>query len=784
MSSLSIGSRCNANELEQVAHLRLDGFIMSVAQGNPDLRENLADLREKSLILIALFAGALGYAWFLWVGWTRPNGFVLTDAWIGVGLLILSAVISCVMKDRYLHIATHLLVWSILGATVCAMLVFPSPELVYLFILPVIFASVLLSQPSHLLVAAVANLIILAIDLARVGISLPPTDVTIPLVLGALIIRLLSSDVAIPTAIITLVTAASWVSARNLYTAMTWVLCGYERARRNEEIVRERQGELRRALKALDEATHRLERVNYMLALARDQAEEARRLKQQFAQTISHELRTPLNLIVGFTELMTESPEYYGAQLPPAYLRDLNIVHRNACHLQGMINDVLDLARIEAAQMSLMPEEADPVALVQEAVTTARSLVEARGLALLTEIEPDLPRLWIDPTRIRQVLFNLLNNAAHFTDEGSVTVSARRQGEEVIFAVADTGVGIAPEDIARIFEEFQQADGGTRRRHGGAGLGLAISQRFVELHGGRIWAESQVGQGSTFHFSLPVGQTDLATAPGSRPAETTSAVSAKGGEELVLLAVTRSPAAAALLMRYVRGFRTVVVPDLDQAQHAARQLMPQAAVIDRACEKLDSERLEALVREWGLMRVPVVACPLPGGELLHQMPVDGYLIKPVSRRSVWDVLRQFGRDIDKVLVVDDDQDFVLLMSRILEDNPVRRYQVISAYNGQEGLTMVHHHQPDLVFLDLGLPDMEGAQVIERIRSNPRWQHIPVVVVSGQDEIGNQEALAGAIVIAKADGLMPAEIVRWIQDVVDTTVTTLPAPPASQAVPVP
>ena len=757
---------------------------MSVAHANSGLPENLADLQEKSLAIIALFAGALGYTWFLWVGWTRPAGATLAIAWVGVGLLTLGVAASYVLKRRHLQLAAHLLVGSSLAATVCAMLVFPLPDLAYLLILPVIFASVLLSQGAHLLIATAAGLLILALDLTRTGPPLPSARVTPPVMVGALITRLLSHHPMLPIAIIALVTAASWVSARNLYTALTWVLHAYERARDNEETARQRQAELRRALKALDEATYRLERANYMLALAGDQAEEAQRLKQQFAQTISHELRTPLNLIVGFTELMTESPEYYGAELPPTYLRDLNIVHRNACHLQEMINDVLDLARIEAAQLSLVLQDSDPAQLIQEAVTTARSLVEARGLALRTEVEPGLPSLRVDPTRIRQVLFNLLNNAARFTDEGSVTVKAHRRGDEVTFAVADTGVGIAPDEVPRIFEEFHQADGSTRRSHGGVGLGLAISQRFVRLHGGRIWVESELGRGSTFYFSLPVGESCPTAAPPARPTGAGGTALAEAAERPVLLAVTRSPSAAALLMRYVRGFRTVIVPNLEQAHRYARQLMPQVAVIDQACENLEPGSLSQLAARWDLPRVPFVACPLPGGELLHQLAVDGYLIKPVSRRSVWDVLRRFGENVDRVLVVDDDQDFVLLMSRMLEDNPVRRYQVLSAFTGQDALTMLQHHQPDLVFLDLGLPDMDGSQVIERMRSNPAQRHIPIVIVSGQDEMGSTQTMRGAVVIARADGLMPSEVVHWIQEVADTTIKSGPAPPALRAAPAP
>jgi LPXTG-motif cell wall-anchored protein len=738
----------------------------------PDFREELADLQTESIKPMSLLTGVIGYLWLIWVllpetGGESPGFF----AWFGSSLFALSAGLSYGLKNRSLRVASALLVWGTLIATTCGVLSFQSPGFVYLLILPITFANVLLDQRAVAAIVIIVIAFTLVIGTARAEGPLLTAEGMSPVVI----------DIVVPPMVITLVALASQLSARNLHTALAWVWNGYELAHSSELMVRKQAGELRRALKSLDEATHRLERTNYMLALARDQADEARRLKQQFVQTISHELRTPLNLIVGFTELMAETPGYYGAQLTPAYLRDLSIVYRNACHLQDLVNDVLDLARIEAVQMTVLPEEIDPTVLVQEALNTVRNLVESRGLTLEAEIGPDLPPLWVDPTRIRQVLFNLLNNAVRFTENGGITVSVCSEGEEVIFAVADTGVGIAPEYIDRIFEEFQQADGSTRRRHGGAGLGLAISQRFVELHNGRIWVESQVGHGSTFYFSLPAGRTDLVKASsdhvqGSKQAVATGPVSAKGSEEPVLLAVTRSLSAATLLTRYVNNCRTVAVSDLEEARHAARSLMPQAVIVDRMCEEIDSPQLEALARELGLTHIPFVACPLPGeAPLCQRLAVNGYLVKPVSRQGVWDVIRRFGKDVDSVLVVDDDRDFVRLLSRILEDSPVRRYRVIGAYSGQQALVKIRQRQPDLVLLDLGLPDMDGSQLVERVRSNPEWQHVPIVIVSAHGETDSLKILEGGVSISRADGLMPGEVVRWVQHVVDTTVTTLPAP---------
>jgi signal transduction histidine kinase/CheY-like chemotaxis protein len=740
---------------------------MKKAKENSTLRDNLIELQMESAKLVAYFVAVIGYFWLVLLILPLTGRSAPVSAWVGVAILILSVTGYFILRGRFLGIALHVLIWGIFGAIVCAILTFQTLTIICLLTLPVIFASVLLDQREVFLIAVVASLFALTIGLIRIEAS--------PLLI----------DVILPIAVIILVTIALWLSARNLHIALDWVWNGYEQARHNEQIARNRQAELRRILKALDEASYRFERTNYMLKLARDQAEEARRLKQQFAQTVSHELRTPINLIVGFTEVMTQSPEYYGEQLPLAYMRDLRIVHRNARHLQTMLNDVLDLARIEAAQMGILPEEVDLTMLVQEAVDTARNLVERRGLVLHTDIEPGLPRIWIDPIRIRQVLFNLLNNAARFTEEGSVTVRVQQQEDEVLFAVADTGIGVASEDIDCIFEEFQQRDGSRQRRHGGIGLGLAISKRFVALHGGRIGVESDgvPGLGSTFYFKLPVNRTGRIVTSGNRPAGTKSIGPGKASEEPVLLTVTDSSSAATLLTRYVHGCRTVVVPDLEQARQMARQLMPQAVIIDRASEDLNLTELENLPQEWGLPRTPFMMCPLPGKTSLQQrLAVDGYLVQPISRQSLWNILRQFGERVDRVLVIDDDDDFVQLLSRML-DSPVRRYRVNSAYSGQEGLTMMRHRQPDLVLLDLMLPDMHGSEVIKAIRSTPKWQQIPIIVVSAPDEMDIQEVLRGGVMVVKEDGLKLAELVQWVQNVVNSTVTPLPAPPVLRTTPV-
>jgi len=729
--------------------------------GTQAIQEDLRTLQQDTLrkacrlSLIAAYAWVLTHLLLLGSDFAFAQSPSLRVAWIGMVTLISLSLLSQWAQARYV-LSSILLVAGLFVATSLALWAYGAPILAALFVLPVFFASVLLYPWTALLIWGAASGVL-------VLLSLPPGG---PIPLG-------SSLLAI--GILALASAAASIFSRNLYVALNWTWTEWQRASESEQAALERGSELRRALKALDEASARLERSNYSLHLARDQAEEARRLKQQFAQTISHELRTPLNLIVGFSELMVESPEYYGGALPAPYRRDLSIVQRNARHLQALVNDVLDLARIDAAQMSVVIEQVKPADLAENAVAIVRSLVESRGLYLRTEVEPGLPSLQVDATRIRQVLVNLLNNAARFTDQGGITLSVARADGSITFAVTDTGVGIAADDIPKVFEEFRQVDDVPRRRHQGAGLGLAISRRFVEMHGGHISVDSVVGQGSTFHFDLPLVVPEDAAVGQLAGALQPSTAGTQGPETPVLLAVTRSPLAIGLLSRYVRGCRTIAASSLPEAIEAARRLMPQVIVIDTANQAISPEQLRALLTDCRLPYTLGIACPLPGEDTNREMlGASGYLIKPVSRPVLWDALRQFGDDVDSILLVDDDRDFVRLMRRMLQD-PVRRYQVSAVHTGQQALDKLGEGLPDLVLLDLKLPDLDGNEVLARIRANPDWANLPVMIVSAQDEVEEGQAvLTGPFVVGNSSGLLPNQTVRFIQLAVETSAHSGPS----------
>ncbi|RLT39025.1 MAG: hypothetical protein DWI57_10955, partial [Chloroflexi bacterium] len=285
---------------------------------------------------------------------------------------------------------------------------------------------------------------------------------------------------------------------------LRWSLHHSQQARRQIEESRQASVGLKETQEDLLVANRTLALLNERLAAMRLVAEEAEKTKAAFVAKISHEFRTPLNMIIGLIDSLANAPEAYGQTLPAALLTDLEIVRRNGEHLTSMINDVLALSQAEAGQMVLHREWVDLREDIEKSVTVVRPLLDKKQLALQLLMHSDLPPVYCDRTRIRQVILNLVSNAARFTDAGGITVRAEAKGSDVVISVTDTGPGIVPEDVERIFEPFQQSSGGLWRDRGGSGLGLSISKQFIELHNGYISVESAVGLGSTFSFRLPI----------------------------------------------------------------------------------------------------------------------------------------------------------------------------------------------------------------------------------------------------------------------------------------
>ncbi|NPV08950.1 MAG: response regulator [Anaerolineae bacterium] len=485
--------------------------------------------------------------------------------------------------------------------------------------------------------------------------------------------------------------------------------------------VQERQAELNRAVKTLQLTNHLLQSSNRELEIARREADEGQRLKAQFAATVSHELRTPLSVILGFTDVMTRSPELYaGAFDSPRLCRDVAEIRRAARYLADLVDDILDLARIDALSMPISRTRASLAPVLEEAVTTVKAMLQGRPVTLTTSIEPDLPELYLDQGRISQVVLNLLTNAARFTDEGTIHLAARVVGREVVVSVSDTGVGIAEEQIPHIFDAFYQVNLSEGGRTQGKGLGLAIAKRLIQLHDGRIWCESRLGSGSTFHFALPISPRSV-----SRLARGSEA-GLPGGHRLpCILVLDESPLAAAYLRRHLEGYEVLWSASSDEAEVLLHQRRPHAVVVNSAAPGPVRQSVSALVPKG----VPLLSLPLPCEHWLRQDErFDHSFAKPLSLEQLAEALRGLpaGRD---VLVVDDDRSFVAFMRRALESvAPDRR--VHAAHDERGALAAVQKYRPGLVLLDLVMPVADGFTVAEAIRREVPGNDVRIAAVTG------------------------------------------------------
>jgi signal transduction histidine kinase len=416
-----------------------------------------------------------------------------------------------------------------------------------------------------------------------------------------------------------------WVVLRPLLMAVEWAWSHFEQSQAALGQARDTQVQLKQALEDLSSANVQLTRLNQLAQGLRGAAEAARRAKEAFVANVSHELRTPLNMIIGYSRMIVQNPHVYGERaIPPALLADLAVILRNSQHLASLVDDVLDLSQIEAGEMALSKEQADLVEILDSAVTIVRPLFESKRLYLETKLEQALPAVHVDRTRIREVLLNLLSNAGRFTERGGVTVRVARTGAHVRFSVADTGPGIAAEDMSKLFRPFQQLDDSLSRRHAGTGLGLTLSKRFVELHGGRMWLESNAGQGSTFYFTLPLDETPVAAggpmrwlkADWSMVARTRRSLAPAADVRPRFVVLDEAGTLCRLVTRYLDGFEITPAPDLAAAVKNLAETPAQALLVtDPGTLPWPSrpERLPAVASVPD--GTPVILCTIPGAPL-------------------------------------------------------------------------------------------------------------------------------------------------------------------------
>ncbi|MGI6206791.1 MAG: ATP-binding protein [Anaerolineae bacterium] len=494
------------------------------------------------------------------------------------------------------------------------------------------------------------------------------------------------------------------------------------------DLVREvqaRQEEINRLNKALKVSNGLLKRSLSELALATREAEEARHLKERFATTVSHELRTPLNIILGFVDVMQQYPEAYGdVNWTPLLRRDLGEIQRSARYLSSLVDDILDLARIQALKMPIRREQTDLGALVEEVVGLARRLLLHKPeVRLWADVPESFPSLHIDQTRIRQVLLNLLANACRFTTEGEIAVRVTPGPEEVTISVSDTGSGIAPDQLEAIFEEFRSDSDRVLAESEGAGkgLGLAIAKHFVQMHGGKIWAESTVGRGSTFHFTLPLGEKRVVPLPPPSAQDMP-----RSTVEPLLVLVDEGEEGRAYLERHLEGYQVQTAPDLVSARKLTQEAHPQAIVVNvpPLPEGATQAPLPPILPE----PVPVLQCSLPtGSRALEQHLFDDWLVKPITSEKLLGALARFP-EARRVFVVDDDRSFVRLVRRILGTMP-GRYEVAWAHHGEEALSALREHGADVALLDIALPGLDGRAIARALRQAPDGRSPALIAVT-------------------------------------------------------
>ena len=448
---------------------------------------------------------------------------------------------------------------------------------------------------------------------------------------------------------------------------------------------------------------------------------EVDQLKSQFLANMSHELRTPLNSIIGFSRVILKGID--GA-VSDMQQQDLTAIYNSGQHLLGLINDILDLARIEAGKMELNFEEVHLADMTTSVMSTAKGLVKEKPIQLLQRIPTTMPSVRGDTMRVRQVLLNLISNASKFTDEGSITVEALVQkgptGKmEALINVIDTGPGISIEDQKKLFQAFSQVDGSATRKSGGSGLGLSICANLVQLHGGRIGIQSGAGNGSTFWFTLPLYHQPQQEIPEGRK---------------VVLAIDDDPQVIGLYERYLnpQGYYVIPLTDPAKAREEILKIKPYAITLDIMMPNKDGwSVLTDLKSDPATKDYPVIICSImEQADKGFSLGAADYLVKPILEEDLVCALDRLNKDgtIHEVLVIDDDPNDLRLIEKILDQHG--RYKPILAEGGRKGWEAIITKTPHAIILDLFMPEMDGFTILEKLRENSVLRDIPVLVVSG------------------------------------------------------
>ncbi len=690
-----------------------------------NLNDSLAELRARltaHLGIVLIGFGILG-AWYFVLRIDLP----LTAS----GLLCLVVLLGRLVQRLQVNhpvLACYTLVWGSVALLSIGMGWFNSPWLPCLGVVCVFVGAILINN------GGIFIAVILSSQLALLNLTTNRTypfwELTLLFVLAAI---------------------TSWLIAYTLFTAVHWYGAMQQRSTQLLDETRDHRAQLSQALKSMEIAYETQKRTQLELIWAHKQAEDARRLKEQFAANVSHELRTPLNLILGFSEIMYLSPEVYGDfGWPPVLRRDVHQIYHSSQHLLALIDDILNLSRFEMVGFHLNFEAVPLEPLLRDTLDIVQSLVRGRPVNLNLKIEAGLPLLEIDRTRIRQVVLNLLNNACSFTETGSIDLIARRMGHEVWVSVRDTGAGIPSDKLSHLFDEFYQVDHTIRRSHGGVGLGLAISKRFIEAHHGHIWVESIEGVGSCFTFALPCTE----HAPHNPTDDQTLAPMPTTAARPCLLVLEKDEAIVSMLQRYIKSCNVIQVKDSRLLDELSLTYHPRA-IIHNVKPETQGTNPPVLIET----EVPVIECTLPNPAwFAGDLTIAGYLPKPINAQTLLEKIKSIGA-VQEVLVIDDDRGFALLVERILKSSG-KPFMIRRAYDGVQGIAALQDHLPDLVLLDVIMPGLDGMGLLAHMHADPKLAAVPVILLTSSDE-NYLPQVGSRIVVYHRSGLLPVEVLNCL-----------------------
>jgi signal transduction histidine kinase/CheY-like chemotaxis protein len=671
------------------------------AQSDPQFKSSVDELTQSTSRLLIFALGGLCIVGLFVSGISTAE--VVRIIWL-IGLAGICLLLCALwLLPRVYLLAQFMFYLALIGMITLGLHSFQIPEIALFYAFIPLLAVVCLGWQAGAITEAIIILLVLWMNNGLLA-EPPSLAVSVVVIIGGVISGIIG-----------------WAAIQALLTVTEWSLFNYQQSIKNLEETREHRGKLAHMVKELDSSNTRLERMNQMLVIAQAEAEEAQEARNRFALSISHELRTPLNFIISFSEIMVKTPMAYAPiqRWPRGLYEDIQEIYRSSQHLMRLVNDVLDLGQIENMRMTLFKEWVSLSQIVVEITSLVQRAFDLKNIRLETEMEADLPIVYVDRTRIRQVLLNLINNSLRFTDQGIVKITLRRhENNTLLVCVEDSGSGIAQEDIPKIYLEFEQLNKDSWRRREGAGLGIPISKRFIELHGGKMWVESELGKGSRFYFTIPVVATHHQEPNMLKEREEYfwNLMKEKAEKGNNILVISEDLTAAEILAPYVEGFSLVAIQSTQNINSQVAALLPHAIFLDQQLSEKTELRSQLNRIPYDL---PVISFSFPGNPS-HPKDTPAcvryYLTKPFSNQLLVEAIISLGPDVHRILIVDDDPAMANLVSRALRSKVKGRletmYKLVPAVTGQDALREIQQNSVDAILLDVNLPDISGLEVLK------------------------------------------------------------------------